>query len=182
MNYTQINMSLTHHTSNSLRLNNRAEVKLLLSNKKIKLIFSLDNLNNKLLIPPAKTPAQRDNLWQHLCCEAFIGIVDQPEYLEFNFSPSGEWAAYQFSDYRKRIEWNNPTPPEIHTTRTKLALLLETTIRLDTLPAIFQNQPLEIGISTVLEDKDHNLAYLALAHSQNKPDFHRRDQWIKLTP
>lgn len=182
MNELLIKLSLASHSQNSKKLNNAATVKILLKNKKIRLVYSLENPNHKLLIPATAKPAQRDGLWQHTCCEAFIAIIGQPQYLEFNFSPSGEWACYAFSDYRKRTDWSDPPPPEIHTIKTDTSLQLEATILLDTLPAIFQDQLLELGISTVLEDKEQNLAYLALAHSQETPDFHRREQWIRLTP
>ena len=41
-----------------------------------------------------------DDLWQHTCFELFIGAKNDAEYYEFNFSPSGEWAAYEFRNYR----------------------------------------------------------------------------------
>ncbi len=37
-------------------------------------------------------PKRTDYLWQQTCFEAFIGAKGQKEYLEFNFSPSTEWA------------------------------------------------------------------------------------------
>ena len=55
---------------------------------------------NQLLIPPVATSRRIDGLWQHTCFEAFIGIKDSSAYYEFNFSPSSEWAAYQFRAYR----------------------------------------------------------------------------------
>jgi hypothetical protein len=36
-------------------------------------------------------------LWRHTCCEVFVGAPGAERYYEFNFSPSGEWAAYAFS-------------------------------------------------------------------------------------
>lgn len=182
MNESLIELSLTDHSQNPKELNNKATVKILFKNKRIQLVYSLKNQDHNLLIPPTAEPAQQDNLWQHTCCEAFIGIINQPHYLEFNFSPSGKWAAYAFSDYRERTDWPDPAPPEIRTLKTDTSLQLGTTIWLDTLPATFQHQPLELGISTVLEDNNQNLAYLALAHSQETPDFHRRDQWVRLIP
>lgn len=179
MNETLTKLSLVNFTKNSAILNNKVTVELLLTDNKIRLIYNLENPGNNLLIPPQSSPARRDNLWQHTCCEVFIGLLHQPQYLEFNFSPSGEWAAYAFSDYREPDDWPDPEPPEIRTTQTLSGLQLEAVILPDTLPEAFRNQPLELGISTVLEDKEQHLAYLALAHSQATPDFHRRDQWIK---
>lgn len=175
-------LSLAIHSKTPGTLNREVAVETLLRGNKVQLIYTLQNLDRNLLIPQKAKPGRRDNLWQHTCCEAFIGIINQPHYLEFNFSPSGEWAAYAFTDYRERADWPDPAPPEIRTIKTDTDLQLEATILLDTLPEAFQHQSLELGISTVLEDKHQNLAYLALAHSQETPDFHRRDQWIRLTP
>src|SRR5438045_7356229 len=41
-----------------------------------------------------------DGLWQHTCFEAFIAAQGGAGYYEFNFSPTLDWAAYQFTDYR----------------------------------------------------------------------------------
>jgi hypothetical protein len=49
---------------------------------------------------PAARPGQRiDGLWRHTCFEAFL-VAPSGEYLEYNFAPSGAWAAYHFSAYR----------------------------------------------------------------------------------
>jgi len=54
-----------------------------------------------LCVPvPSATPTRRDELWRSTCAECFVR-VGTSAYLEFNFSPSGDWAAYFFDDYRK---------------------------------------------------------------------------------
>lgn len=54
-----------------------------------------------LCVPtPSAAPARRDELWRHTCAECFVR-VGTSAYLEFNFSPSGDWAAYFFDDYRQ---------------------------------------------------------------------------------
>src|SRR6478609_2309290 len=52
------------------------------------------------IIPPAARTTRADNLWQHTCFEAFVHSASANEYYEFNFSPSAQWAAYRFTDYR----------------------------------------------------------------------------------
>ena len=65
---------------------------------------------------PAATAAQRtDGLWHHTCFELFLLDPADGSYLEFNFSPSGEWAAYQFDGYRSGMRELDVTAPLILT-------------------------------------------------------------------
>lgn len=64
---------------------------------------------------PVAQPVRRDGLWHHTCGECFIADPSGTAYCEFNFSPSGDWAAYRFSDVRRDMrphEWPGP-PPQI---------------------------------------------------------------------
>ena len=54
-----------------------------------------------LRLPGMLTPARADELWRHTCFEAFVRALPSAAYYEFNFSPSTQWAAYQFSGYRQ---------------------------------------------------------------------------------
>src|SRR5688572_32845992 len=56
---------------------------------------------HRLRIPAPRAPAVGEHLWQHTCCEAFVAAEPGAAYREFNFSPSGEWAAYAFERYRE---------------------------------------------------------------------------------
>ncbi len=49
----------------------------------------------------ARAPQQRDELWRRTCCECFARREAEAAYLEFNFSPSGDWAVYRFEGYRR---------------------------------------------------------------------------------
>src|SRR3979411_2974518 len=42
-------------------------------------------------------------LWRHTCFEAFVRSSPGPDYYEFNFAPSTQWAAYRFNSYRSGI-------------------------------------------------------------------------------
>src|SRR5690606_18579702 len=53
----------------------------------------------RLVIPSAAPAVRTDGLWRTTCLELFAGSGG-PAYREFNLSPSGAWAAYQFDDYR----------------------------------------------------------------------------------
>ena len=126
---------------------------------------------------PAPAPAgPADGLWQHTCCEAFVAAVDAPEYREFNFSPSGQWAAYRFADYRERATGDlPPAAPQLEFRRT--AGGCELLARLD--PALLPaGQALQLGLSAVLEAGDGSLSYWALAHAAQRPDFHLRAGFV----
>src|SRR5262249_8129622 len=59
------------------------------------------NLKHLRVPSPVADAARADNLWAHTCFEAFVGFARSPRYLELNFSPSGQWAAYGFESYRQ---------------------------------------------------------------------------------
>lgn len=69
-----------------------------------------------LLLPPAVVPARADGLWQRTCFELFLKRPGEPGYCEFNFSPSGEWAAYRFDEYRAGMAQLEVKPPRITST------------------------------------------------------------------
>ena len=65
-------------------------------------------------MPPPAEPARVDGLWQATCFEMFLKHDDDDAYREWNFAPSGEWAAYDFeptADEHGRAEI--AFPPEI---------------------------------------------------------------------
>ena len=56
------------------------------------------------VLPPltGATPGRHDGLWRATCCELFLAAAQDAEaYYEFNFSPSGDWAAYAFDGRRR---------------------------------------------------------------------------------
>jgi hypothetical protein len=55
----------------------------------------------KLRIPAPAARRRTDELWRHTCFEAFVAPAGSTAYAEFNFSPSGAWAAYRFDAYRE---------------------------------------------------------------------------------
>jgi hypothetical protein len=133
---------------------------------------------------PSPTPVRRaDRLWEHTCFEAFIRSGSDPSYYEFNFSPSGEWAAYAFHDYRDGGPIDDDgLAPEIIVRRAPDRLELDAVVRLDRLPAIQPGTLLRIGLSAVIEANDGTLSYWALNHPAAKPDFHHPDSFLLELP
>ena len=132
-------------------------------------------------LPEPTAPAECDYLWQHTCCEAFVSVPNADDYLEFNFSPSGCWAAYRFSDYRVRDEsFRCAFAPQIDFKRDEHAFELTATVS----PSAFlaqwsQHEVWQIGLSAVIETTDGHKTYRAMRHDDiEKPDFHLRTQFV----
>ena len=134
----------------------------------------------RLLIPTAQAAARTDLLWEHTCFEAFVGRADDPAYREFNFSPSVQWAAYAFSDYRDPDDSVAPiSAPQITTRVFAGRLELDVSIAPDALPD--GTGKLIVGLSAVVEAADTvdgSHSYWALHHPSRRPDFHHRDAFI----
>jgi hypothetical protein len=122
---------------------------------------------DRVRIPPPRPPRAGEALWQHTCCELFIADAAGPGYREFNFSPSGEWAAFRFTGYREGASFAAPDP-RIGVARRAGALDLTAQIQ----PS--HRGKLRIGLSAVIEEIDGVLSYWALRHAPGKPDFHHR--------
>jgi len=99
-------------------------------------------------------------------------VGEGPEYREFNFSPSGEWAAYAFHSYRNGGVLEHELCPGIIVRKTMDRLELAAEISRDLLS---HGGPLRLGLSAVVEDVDGILSYWALSHPAGKPDFHHAD-------
>jgi hypothetical protein len=129
----------------------------------------------QLRIAPPARPRAADELWRHTCFETFVA-GDGAAYHEFNFSPSGEWAAYAFRGYRERGGALPQVDPRIAVHSGEGQLELEATIALELLPA--SAGPLRLGLCAVIEDRSGALSYWALRHAAGRPDFHHRQGFV----
>lgn len=133
------------------------------------LTYLIEAPAEKLIIPKPAKPRRTDGLWQTTCLEMFVA-GDGESYSEFNFSPSGEWAAYGFAEYRGTPE---PTyfdkPPEAHFHDERHYWMLSAGVHW-AVPA-----GARIGLSAVIEETDGTKSYWALRHPPGRPDFHHPD-------
>lgn len=127
---------------------------------------------------PEPAPGFSDGLWQHSCFELFLGVPGNPAYREFNFSPSGQWAAYAFGDYRQPDPLFQPAQAPDMSIR-RLADRLELDVLLPAALSPAPGSALEVGLSAVVEETNGRLGYWALIHPGSRPDFHRRDAWVQ---
>jgi len=142
--------------------------------------YTLRGDPGRLAIPPARAPQRADELWRHTCFEAFIAPGTGPAYLELNFSPSGEWASYEFAKYREQRRLEEPPTgpvaplpaPSSRTLRTGEDLTLEADVALECMRGA---TPVRIALASVVEDASGQLWYWALRHPPGRPDFHHPD-------
>ncbi len=147
---------------------------------RLRLRYELTGDLMQLRMPAPQPPVAVDGLWEHTCFEAFIGVEGDASYHEFNFSPSGQWAAYSFSDYRLRNDWTVRQMPMISVTRTDGRLLLEAVIAAADLPPNRAGKPFQLGLTAVIESNDGSHSYWALHHPESCPNFHHRAGFISL--
>ena len=126
-------------------------------------------------------PTRKDDLWKDTCFEFFLAIKDLPQYWECNISPSGDWNVYHLDAYR-RIGFRSETAIQqlqFAAQRTENGLILNAAIDLD--PIIRLGQVLEVGVTAVIQTREGNESYWALAHPAPEPDFHLRESFILQT-
>lgn len=127
-------------------------------------------------LPSSAPVARRDELWKHTCAELFVAVPDHAAYCEFNFSPSTQWAAYEFDDYRAGMRELDIEAPRIAVTAQPDAIIIKVACAL---PHALAGAPsLQAGITLVLEDQAGHVTYWALAHPADKPDFHHRAGFV----
>jgi hypothetical protein len=127
----------------------------------------------EVALPAPKSSGRADELWRHTCFEAFVRAEGEERYLEFNFSPSTQWAAYEFDAYRDGMRpLAQIGTPHITVDRGAtvdgLGLYVELHLGL-VLPV---NRAWQAALSAVIEERDGAKSYWALAHPRGKPDFH----------
>lgn len=132
-----------------------------------------------LRLPAKAAPARKDGLWRTTCFELFVRPRAGEVYVEFNFSPSTEWAAYRFDGYRQGMADADAGAPEIVATTSGPVFALSAAVDLGPLA---ETPSARLGLAAVLETKDGTKSYWALAHGGDKPDFHRADGFIARLP
>ena len=143
---------------------------------KLALHYCILGDTRRLLVPPPVPARIGWKLWRHTCCEVFIRSRGAAAYHEFNFAPSGEWAAYAFASYRDGTTVTDESlNPQVAIQSTSSRLDLYALVDLPRLAPAYADGPLAVGLAAVLEDDDGALSYWALRHAPGQPDFHHAD-------
>jgi len=136
-----------------------------------------------MALPKRTSPARTDLLWRHTCFEAFLRSGQSAEYLEFNLSPSGEWAAYRFKDYRERMTAELAlADPGIEVQLDGSELRLSAMIDLSRIEVLASRDDWRLGLSAIIENEEGGKSWWGLAHPPGKPDFHHPDSFVLALP
>lgn len=134
--------------------------------------YHVDCDPSSLEISGKMPPERTDELWKTTCFELFVRREGSDAYLEYNFAPSTQWAAYRFDAYRAGMSDLVTDQPHISSEAGEANFTLEAELAL---PEIWSDCPLLIGITAVIAESGGTKSYWALAHPDGKPDFHHRD-------
>ena len=138
--------------------------------------YSLHGDLARVCVPGARTGRRADGLWQHTCFEVFVAADADPGYLEFNFSPGLDWAAYRFAAHREGMTPANlAQAPGLNVRRSADRLELSATVHLAGLGALSRAPRLRLALAAVVEEDGGRLSYWALQHPAGDPDFHHTD-------
>lgn len=123
-----------------------------------------------LVVPPRVGPNRTDGLWQTTCFELFFFHPDKSggSYVEHNFSPSGEWAAYSFERYREERRDLDFFAPNISCVTVDDRFEL----RVDMDASVHPPATMRMNLAAVIEESGGHKSYWSLGHAPGPPDFH----------
>ncbi len=153
-----------------------------LAEGRLSLVFDVAGDLDRLRLPLVDNPQREDGLWRRTCLEAFVRSPQEEGYFEFNFAPSGSWAAYGFSGYRALLGNADVPAPTLKSVRSGSHLGLVVRLDLGGCCEILPWGEWQAGISAVIEADDGSISYWALAHPPGKPDFHHPDCFALTLP
>ena len=137
------------------------------------------DLRELRFVPAACHARRSDELWRQTCFELFATRDDESAYCEFNFTPSGEWAAYAFADYRQsrrdaaqdRIDVSTQAAGD-GPLRLRARMNLATALGLDAQALALASW--RLNCAAIIENNAGVLSYWAVNHPRAQPDFHDR--------
>lgn len=119
-------------------------------------------------------------LWEKSCFELFMKDTNG-SYIEFNFSPVFEWNAFYFvkkGDELKEYLKMDTVKIDVLLSDEVFHLIVE--IDKNKFPNAFFDSALEVGMTSVLKEKNGSLSYWAIKHCDSKPNFHDFRSYVAL--
>lgn len=130
----------------------------------------------KVVLPARSVqPGRRDELWKMTCFEFFLALKSQPQYWEFNLSPSGDWNVYHMDAYRRIGFREEMSIQHLLFEASKEAGSFTLDVTTDLSPILGEVQTIEAGVTAVIQALDGKESYWALAHPVSHADFHVRE-------
>lgn len=123
------------------------------------------------------TPQRRHDLWTATCFEFFIAIPDQPQYWEYNVSPSGDWNVYRMDAYRRIGFREEPSIQNLSVDVSPQKEHVAVVACADLDPLASAAETIQIGVACVMQTEDGHETYWALTHPNSQADFHLRDSF-----
>ncbi len=148
----------------------RLEVEVERDGRSLWLRFTVEGDVDRIVWPAEASTGRADNLWRRTCFEIFVAAADDG-YVEYNLSPSGEWASYRFDGLRVGMRSAAETATVLGLDGASDLVALEGRIDLP-------DGARRLALSAVIETADGALSYWALAHPSAKPDFHHPDSFV----
>lgn len=141
--------------------------------------YTITGATEKILwSEPSASPMRKDGLWSATCFEFFMALPGDPQYWEFNVSPSGDWNVYHMNAYR-RVGFSQETSiQQLRFDVKNEPGLVSLNTSVDVSLLVSEGQSLQLGISCVVQSIDHDESYWALVHPHPTPDFHLRQSFI----
>ena len=132
--------------------------------------FRLEGGVDRVILPKAAPSVRTDDLWKTTCFEIFWQPIGGTYYREFNLSPSGRWAAYDFDGFREGMRDAPVDAIALSTAHGSSngngALALKANI------AANLAAPAQVALNAIVEHADGSLQFWALAFSPGKAEFH----------
>lgn len=126
-----------------------------------------------------------NELWLRTCCELFARDPERPEpYLEFNFSPAGDWGFYAFDDTLRGMRspaWpRSVRVPEVRSrTDQRPADDFPHRLVVDvTIPRVILGSASQLFPTVVLETHAGTSLW-AIWHPIDRPHFHHPDNFLR---
>jgi len=138
--------------------------------------YQLIGTSNIIVPHKADLPLREFDLWEHTCCEFFLGLKGDSKYWEFNLSPAGHWNVFRFLEYRQNIAEEtafDTLPFQVMQQND----YVQVSLNIDLSKIIKPEQSIEVGVTAVVEDRQNQLSYWALNHPGKEADFHLRDSF-----
>lgn len=131
----------------------------------LRVAFEFCGALERLSLP--QTPLDPAKLWEHTCAELFVAGEDG-RYVEWNFSPTGQVARFEFSDYRERSSAS--FTEEVNTSVREN----EQSVHLVASGSLLRgvDRIASASLCAVVRAPDDVCSYWALNHPRAEPDFH----------